>query len=41
MVDVNKGAKAKIRGEQYLVCNETCKGFAEKANQKQMKELLG
>jgi len=40
LVDVGKAAKAKIKGEEYLVCNDQCKKFAEMATPEQLKVMM-
>jgi YHS domain-containing protein len=40
VVDVSKAPKAKIKGQEYVTCNDTCKKFIEGANEKQLKEML-
>ncbi|HLB28541.1 MAG TPA: hypothetical protein VJM69_00235 [Dehalococcoidia bacterium] len=40
LVDVETAPKAKAQNMELLVCNDTCKGFIEKASPEQLQELL-
>jgi len=40
LVDVETAPKAKVQDMELVVCNDTCKGFVEKASPEQIQELL-
>ena len=40
VIDVETAPKAKLQHMELVVCNDTCKGFVEKASPEQIEELL-
>ncbi|MBI2675200.1 MAG: hypothetical protein HYX24_01980 [Candidatus Aenigmarchaeota archaeon] len=40
LVDAEKAPKAKNKWGEFLVCNDTCKGFCEMATKEQMDKLM-
>ncbi len=40
LIEVGKGARAKLKGVEYLVCNDGCRKMLESATSQQMKMML-
>lgn len=40
LIDVETASRAKVQNMELVVCNDTCKGFVEKASPEQIQDLL-
>ena len=40
LIDVETASRAHVQEMELVVCNDTCKGFIEKASPEQIQELL-
>ncbi len=40
LIDVETAPRASVQDMELVVCNDTCKGFVEKASAEQIQELV-